>query len=73
MRHYAKNMCHNCYNRKGKSRLATSCPHTDRPHYSGGMCQSCYLAKYYLKRKQKNLEKAKKQEQKNAVSKDAED
>lgn len=51
--------------------MATSCPHTDRPHYSGGMCQSCYLAKYYLKRKQKNQDKAKgKQEPKQEEEQD---
>ncbi len=50
-KHYAKNMCHNCYHRKGKSRMAHACEHKTRPHYSNGLCQSCYLAQYYLKRK----------------------
>jgi hypothetical protein len=50
-KHYAKNMCHNCYHRKGKSKMAYACPHTNKSHYSAGMCQNCYLAKYYLKRK----------------------
>lgn len=57
--HYAKNMCHNCYHRKGKTKMAHACGHTDRSHYSSGMCQNCYLAKYYLKRKSKQEEKAK--------------
>ena len=50
-KHYAKNMCHNCYHRKGKTKMATECEHTDKPHYSNGKCQSCYLAEYYIKRK----------------------
>lgn len=50
-KHYAKNMCHNCYHRKGKTKLATGCEHTDKPHYSNGKCQSCYLAEYYVRRK----------------------
>lgn len=57
-KHYAKNMCHNCYHRKGKTKMATKCGHTDRSHYSSGMCQNCYLAKYYLKRKEKAKAKA---------------
>lgn len=44
-------MCHNCYHRKGKTKLATGCEHTDKPHYSNGKCQSCYLAEYYVRRK----------------------
>lgn len=57
-KHYAKNMCHNCYHRKGKSKMASACSHTNKPHYSNGLCQNCYLAQYYLKRKKKNEEKA---------------
>ena len=57
-KHYAKNMCHNCYHRKGKSKMATACSHTNKPHYSVGLCQNCYLAQYYLKRKKKNEEKS---------------
>lgn len=58
-KHYAKNMCHNCYHNKGKSKKATACSHTTKPHYSNGLCQNCYLAQYYLKRKKKHLEKQK--------------
>ena len=54
-KHYAKNMCHNCYHNKGKQKKATACIHTSKPHYSNGLCQNCYLAQYYLKRKKKNL------------------
>lgn len=56
-KHYAKNMCHNCYHRMGKSKKAYACGHPHKSHYSSGMCQNCYLAKYYLKRKQKQLAK----------------
>ena len=56
-KHYAKNMCHNCYHRKGKTKMATTCGHTNKSHYSNGMCQNCYLAKYYIKRKAKLEEK----------------
>ena len=56
-KHYAKNMCHNCYHRRGKTKKAFACEHKDKSHYSNGMCQNCYLAKYYLKRKTKADEK----------------
>ena len=56
-KHYAKNMCHNCYHRRGKTKMATCCP--TKSHYSGGMCQNCYLAKYYQKRKDKIADKKK--------------
>ena len=56
-------MCHNCYHRRGKSKMAYGCGHPHKPHYSQGMCQNCYLAKYYVKRKLKQTKKelAKKQ------------
>jgi len=56
-KHYAKNMCQNCYHRKGKTKMATACGHPEKSHYSSGMCQNCYLAKYYLKRKAKKAQK----------------
>ncbi len=40
-------MCINCYHRRGKTKKAWACPHTDKLHYSKGQCQNCYLAKYY--------------------------
>lgn len=55
--HYAKNMCHNCYHRRGKSKMAHGCGHPHKQHYSQGMCQNCYLAKYYIKRKLKQTKK----------------
>jgi hypothetical protein len=56
-KHYAKNMCHQCYHRKGKSRMADACDHTTKSHYSNGLCQGCYLSQYYMKRKKKLKEK----------------
>lgn len=37
-KHYSKNMCHQCYHRMGKSRMADACEHTNKPHYSNGLC-----------------------------------
>jgi hypothetical protein len=45
-----------------KAKLATECPHKDRPHYSSGRCQNCYLACYYQKRKAKQMAKQKEKE-----------
>ena len=50
-KHYAKNMCINCYHRRGRTKKAWACSHDDRLHYSKGLCQNCYLAKYYRNRK----------------------
>ena len=72
-KHYAKNMCHNCYHRKGKSKMAYACGHTNKSHYSSGMCQNCYLAKYYIKRKNKMTEKAKTKEEEANKEKTLED
>ena len=72
-KHYAKNMCHNCYHRKGKTKLATDCEHTDKPHYSNGKCQSCYLAEYYVKRKKQPSKVGKKRARNNADSEAFED
>lgn len=52
-------MCQYCYNSFGKSKLATLCPHKNKPHYSNGKCQNCYLASYYVKRKAKLASKQK--------------
>ena len=46
-KHYAKNMCNNCYHRLGRNRKAWECPHADRPHYAKGKCQNCYLNEYH--------------------------
>ena len=45
--------------RGNKSKMASECAHTDRPHYSSGLCQNCYLAQYYKKRKEKAIRKEK--------------
>jgi hypothetical protein len=37
-KHYAKNMCHNCYHRMGKTKKAYACGHPNKSHYSNGMC-----------------------------------
>ena len=37
-KHYAKNMCNNCYHRSGRNRLAWNCQHLDRQHYAKGKC-----------------------------------
>lgn len=61
-KHYAKNMCNNCYHKQGRNKKATNCPHKDRQNYAKGKCQNCYLNDYHkVKRrmkKQKALETA---------------
>lgn len=60
-KHYAKNMCNNCYHRFGRDKLAWSCPHKDRQHYAKGKCQLCYLQNYHRskvfgkRRKRRNM------------------
>jgi hypothetical protein len=46
-KHYAKNMCNNCYHRYGRYQNAYSCPHKDRKLYAKGKCQFCYLSNYH--------------------------
>ncbi|CAG9335711.1 unnamed protein product [Blepharisma stoltei] len=46
-RHYARNMCNNCYHRSGRQKKAWTCPHQDRQLYAKGMCQFCYLQSYH--------------------------
>jgi hypothetical protein len=46
-KHYAKNMCNNCYHREGRFTTASSCPHKDRKLYAKGKCQYCYLSNYH--------------------------
>ncbi|CAG9335710.1 unnamed protein product [Blepharisma stoltei] len=46
-KHYAKNMCNNCYHRSGRNKKASDCPHQDRQLYAKGMCQFCYLRSYH--------------------------
>ncbi|CAG9324564.1 unnamed protein product [Blepharisma stoltei] len=49
-KHYAKNMCNNCYHRLGRVKAAWACPHIDRKHYAKGKCQFCYIQNYHRDR-----------------------
>ena len=49
-KHYAKNMCSNCYHKGGRTKLSWNCEHNDRPLYARGMCQVCYLHNYHKAR-----------------------
>lgn len=64
-KHYAKNMCNNCYHKLGRNKKATACPHTDRQNYAKGKCQNCYLNDYHKnKRKQKKQKALQEQKEK---------
>jgi hypothetical protein len=59
-KHYAKNMCNNCYHKQGRNKKATHCPHEERQNYAKGKCQNCYLNDYHkIKRKMKKQQLAK--------------
>lgn len=66
-KHYAKNMCNNCYHKQGRNKKATKCPHKERQNYAKGKCQNCYLNDYHkVKRrmkKQSKLEAEKEEEE----------
>jgi len=68
-KHYAKNMCNNCYHKQGRVKKAWLCSHTNRPHYARGKCQNCYLNFYHKeqvsKRKDKKHDGTIKEEDKN--------
>ncbi|CAG9335712.1 unnamed protein product [Blepharisma stoltei] len=49
-RHYARNMCNNCYHKSGRVKRAWACPHQDRQLYAKGVCQFCYLQCYHKSR-----------------------
>ena len=49
MRSYALNMCKRCYHTKGRTKLATGCPHSDRRLYARNVCKGCYLKLYRSK------------------------
>lgn len=58
-KHYAKNMCNNCYHKQGRNKKATKCPHKERQNYAKGKCQNCYLNDYHkVKRRLKKQTKA---------------
>lgn len=46
-KHYAKNMCNNCYHRQGRVKKAWLCPHSESIHYARGKCRNCYLNSYH--------------------------
>ena len=56
-KHYAKNMCNNCYHKNGRDRTAWACEHSDRKLYAKGKCQFCYL-KHYIKSRQETTNMA---------------
>ena len=47
-KHYAKNMCNDCYHRQGRKRLSWACEHHDRQMYAKGKCQVCYVQSYMV-------------------------
>jgi len=57
-KHYAKNMCNNCYHKQGRVKKAWLCSHTTRPHYARGKCQNCYLNFYHKEQVSKRKGKA---------------
>lgn len=52
-KHYAKNMCNNCYHILGRERLAWACPHADLKMYAKGKCHGCYLVYYHSVQKKR--------------------
>jgi hypothetical protein len=45
-KHYAKNMCYNCYHNRGRNKCAWKCVHKEKRHYAKGVCQNCYHSSY---------------------------
>jgi hypothetical protein len=52
-KHYAKNMCNNCYHIFGRGKTAWACPHQDRKLYAKGKCHECYLEYYHSMQKRR--------------------
>ena len=52
-KHYAKNMCNQCYHKLGRNKHAWRCPHPERPLYAKGSCQGCYLKQYRRQRRRR--------------------
>jgi len=50
-------MCINCYHRRGRTKKAWACQHSEKLHYSKGLCQNCYLSRYYRTRKEQKKRK----------------
>ena len=56
--YYAKGLCKKCYHQFGRSKLATACPHKNKPSQAMNMCVACYNRyKYARNKKLKNMEK----------------
>lgn len=51
-KHYAKNMCYNCYHRKGREKAPWNCLHDKMAMYAKGKCLDCYLKDYKILKKQ---------------------
>jgi len=54
-KHYAKNMCNNCYHKQGRAKRAWLCPHSKKAHYAKGLCQNCYLNQYHENKVMSNI------------------
>jgi hypothetical protein len=54
--HYAKNLCYNCYHRKGRTKKPWNCSH-DRL-YAQGLCQNCYINEYNRKKRLNEVKKS---------------
>ena len=50
-KHYAKNLCRNCYFRIGRHRMAWKCAHKTARLYAKGKCHPCYLLTYNKKQR----------------------
>lgn len=57
-KHYAKNMCYNCYHREGRAKKAWACEHHNRSHYAHGMCHNCYQTNHIEKIRQSILQES---------------
>lgn len=57
-KHYAKNMCYNCYHREGRAKKAWACEHVNRSHYAHGMCHNCYQTTHIEKIKQSSAQES---------------
>ena len=48
-------MCKNCYHSKGRNKMASKCPHSDRKLYARGVCKACYLRDYHNRLRAQNV------------------
>jgi hypothetical protein len=47
-KHYARNMCENCYHTLGRKKKPWECSHTNKYHYAHGLCHNCYQSQYVI-------------------------